>query len=59
MLLSFPPVAISPRGYLSLGAIIQTQETKLECPDMVCISVKPRSGLTARKKHKNMVFSNI
>lgn len=58
MLLSFPPVAMSPRGYLSLGAIIQTQETKLECPDMECISVKPLSGLSARKNTKNGVHQH-
>lgn len=57
MLLSFPPVAMSPRGYLSLGAIMQTQETKLECPDMLCISVKPLSGLG--RKHKKMLFINL
>lgn len=59
MLLSFPPVAISPRGYLSFGAMMQTQETKLECPDMLCISVKPLSGLAPRAKHKKMQFSHI
>lgn len=57
MLLSFPPVAISPRGYLSLGATIQTQETKLECPDMLCSSEKPLSGLG--EKHKEMLVINL
>lgn len=46
MLLSFPPVAISPRGYVSLGAMVHTQDTKLEWPDILCISVKPWSGLS-------------
>lgn len=50
MLLSFPPVAISPRGYLSFGAMIQTQDTKFECPDMQCISVKLLSGLSKEKE---------
>jgi len=45
MLLSLPPVAISPLGYVSLGAMIHTQDTKLEWPDIQCISVKPLSGL--------------
>lgn len=46
MLLSFPPVAISPRGYVSLGAMMHTQDTKFEWPDIQCISVKPLSGLS-------------
>lgn len=50
MLLSFPPVAISPRGYLSFGAMIHTQDTKLECPDMQCISVKLLSGLSRERE---------
>lgn len=50
MLLSFPPVAISPRGCLSLGAMTHTQETKLECPDRLWTSAKPLSGLAAGKK---------
>lgn len=49
MLLSFPPVAISPRVYLSFGAITQTQDTKFECPDMQCISVKVLSGLSRER----------
>lgn len=52
MLLSFPPVAISPRGYVSLGAIKHTQDTKFEWPDIQCISVKPLSGLSGGKESK-------
>lgn len=50
--LSFPPVAISPRGYVSLGAMMQTQDTKLEWPDIHCISVKPLSGLSKGEREK-------
>ena len=45
MLLSFPPVAISPLGYVSLGPMMHTQDTKFVWPDIQCISVKPLSGL--------------
>lgn len=53
MLLSFPPVAISPRGYFSLGAITHTQDTKFEWPDMQCISEKPLSGLSGGGERVN------
>lgn len=59
MLLSFPPVAISPRGCLSLGAMTHTHETKLECPDRLWTSAKPLSALAAGKKHKKRGFRNI
>lgn len=36
---------MSPLGYVSLGAMMHTQDTKFECPDIQCISVKPLSGL--------------
>lgn len=52
MLLSFPPVAMSPLGYLSFGAIIQTQDTKFEWPDMQCISVKLVSGLSREERRE-------
>lgn len=52
MLLSFPPVAISPRGYVSLGAIMHTQDTKFEWPDIQCISVKPLSGLSREEERR-------
>lgn len=59
MLLSFPPVAMSPRGYLSLGAIIQTQDTKFECPDMQCISVKLLSGLPEGQRKKSYLKTKL
>lgn len=52
MLLSFPPVAMSPLGYVSLGAMMHTQDTKFECPDIQCISVKPLSGLSGGEREK-------
>lgn len=55
MLLSFPPVAMSPRGYISLGAIAHTQDTKFECPDIQCISVKPLSGLSRGARAKTYI----
>lgn len=57
MLLSFPPVAISPRGYVSLGAMMHTQDTKFEWPDMQCISVKPLSGLSKRGTESKDILS--
>ena len=61
ILLSFPPVATSPRGYVSLGAMMHTQDTKLEWPDMLCISVKPLSGLSREggKKSKDTLSSPL
>lgn len=55
MLLSFPPVAMSPLGYVSLGAMMHTQDTKFECPDIQCISVKPLSGLSGGEREQRHV----
>lgn len=53
ILLSLPPVATSPRGYVSLGAMMHTQDTKFECPDIECISVKPLSELSEGEQDKS------
>lgn len=50
ILWSFPPVAISPSGYVSLEGMMHTQDTKLEWPLKQRISVKPLLGL---ERHDN------
>lgn len=61
MLLSFPPVAIRPLGYVSLGAMTHTQDTKFEWPDIQCISVNPLSGLLrgADRKQRHDFYINL